>query len=334
VCVLALKILALSSQCNFATKWSIDQGGKVKPSSELKKNLIRGSQYLLAVIVSGISAQAVAQYNPGQSAEIIYSGLETQGQKTLFLRQDLRNQAPYFNQQDFEIERVVLIAKSEHGRGEAQLEIGGRAMDRKVIAGHPSQFYNRDPRTFAYIELGNFGRTSEGAWQIQLNGHLMIDRVVLIGSSRNYRPEPPGRGPGPGRPDHPGRGPGYGPGHPDRPPAPPMRPRIEYYEGGSERVLKLIETTKEFRTRHFDEQVFTVRVMGTKERVRILRALAELHDGQVIDLPELRTVVREGQEAGAILNGLYVRKVIITAVSDNLSGSRGEYRLDFGVRGH
>ncbi|GIL16981.1 MAG: hypothetical protein BroJett040_07320 [Oligoflexia bacterium] len=258
---------------------------------------------ILALATVLISSVASAQRYWGQpeTVEINYWGRETQGSTTLFLRQDLTRQRPYFNQQNFEIERILLIAKSEFGRGEAQANIGGQLSQWRLIGGRPGDFYSRNPRTYYHIDFYNPGRMTQGAWQINLNGHIMVDRVVLIG----YRDYGGGGYPG---------------------------PNITYYEGGSERTQKFIETSKEFRPRRFDEPVYRIRIIGTKERVRITRAVVEMQDGRAYDLPELRTVVREGQEVGAFLQQAYVRRVVITAITDNLTGSRGEYRLDFGVR--
>ncbi|GIL16403.1 MAG: hypothetical protein BroJett040_01540 [Oligoflexia bacterium] len=280
----------------------------------------------LGVLISAASLIAQAQYRQ-ESVELRFNGYEVRGDMTLHLRQELSRQQPYFDQQSFDIERVVLIAKSEFGRAEAQVEIAGVRSEVRMVDGRREWFYSPDPRTYFSIDFYNPGRISQGAWMVHLRGHVMVDRVILIGNRDPFRPNP-GPAPYPG----PGPGPRPGPGPGPRPPHEDPWGRIEYYEGGSERTQKLVETTKEFNTRRFDEPVLRIRITGTKERVRITRAMAELQDGRMFDLSELRTVVREGQEIGTFLDRAFVRKVIITATSDNLSGSRGEYRLDFGVR--
>lgn len=111
---------------------------------------------------------------------------------TLLLKKALREQYPWVTIDELELRRVVLIAKSRHGRGEAQLRVGHRATDRYRVTGGPERFRN-DRRSFDRVLFRNPSSDSNGPWQIDLFGDFVVNKVVLEVDHRQYRERMPPR---------------------------------------------------------------------------------------------------------------------------------------------
>lgn len=123
-------------------------------------------------------------------------------------------------------------------------------------------------------------------------------------------------------------------GRPTRPvrPVRPDRPdRIIFVSAGEVTVNKVINDEFSFVPQRWDERVLRVQLTGIKASVRINSAQIIFVDGGYRDLRELTGRLSEGRRIGAFIEGRAVREVRINATSDNLIGSRGQFRLEFGV---
>ncbi len=103
-----------------------------------------------------------------------------QGQSTLPLKRMLRNQYG-INVQNFEIDRVRLVAKSRQGRGTARLKIGQWESYPETIQGNPYDFNSNEGYTFDRIMFRNNARFSDrGVWQILMRGNIKVKKVVVF----------------------------------------------------------------------------------------------------------------------------------------------------------
>lgn len=107
-----------------------------------------------------------------------------QGQK-IFLKRMIQQKHPRIRLQNFNLQRVRLRAKSKHGRGTAVLLVGQRSQDRANIPGRPRNF--RRPGNYHPVVLQSFGNRDRGAWQVELNGNIKVNRVVVV-LKRKHRP--------------------------------------------------------------------------------------------------------------------------------------------------
>jgi hypothetical protein len=113
----------------------------------------------------------------------------------LHLRAELMRQFPGIRTEEYALDSVKLFAKSQFGRGEADLLINQRSQGRIGIGGDPRNFFIDDVYTFDQVDLINYDRNSYGAWQILLNGNIKINSAVLSLIRLNVYPGP---GPRPG----------------------------------------------------------------------------------------------------------------------------------------
>jgi hypothetical protein len=123
-------------------------------------------------------------------------------------------------------------------------------------------------------------------------------------------------------------------GRPERPTRPirPDRPdRIIFVSAGEVRVNKLIDDNFSFVPQRYDDRILRIQIVATKASVRINSALVVFANGEVRNLHELTGRLSEGRKMGAFVDGRYIREVRINATSDNLIGSRGQFRLDLGI---
>lgn len=112
---------------------------------------------------------------------------------TLFLKKALRDQYPWVDVDDLELRRVVLIAKSRHGRGEAQLRVGHRMTDMYQVDGGSGRFHDDRRNTFDRIHFSNPSYDSNGPWQIDMLGNFIVNKVVLEVDNRQHRDRMPPR---------------------------------------------------------------------------------------------------------------------------------------------
>lgn len=98
---------------------------------------------------------------------------------TLFLKKTLKEQYPWVDSTDLELRRVVLVAKSRHGRGNAQLRVGNHLSEMYRVDGRSGRFRNDRRDSFDRIHISNPSRDSGGPWQIDLQGDFVVNKVVL-----------------------------------------------------------------------------------------------------------------------------------------------------------
>jgi hypothetical protein len=99
---------------------------------------------------------------------------------TIFLKKSLKEQYPWLNVAHLELHNVVLVAKSQKGRGGAELRVGNRVTPLAEVDGNPRRFHNSDRSSFDRIRFWNPARNSQGQWQIGLHGNLIVRKVVLM----------------------------------------------------------------------------------------------------------------------------------------------------------
>lgn len=107
---------------------------------------------------------------------------------TLYLKRALKEQYPGVVIDDLELRRVVLIAKSRQGRGEARLQVGHRTTEMFRVEGGEGRFRDERRFTFDRVFFSNPSRNSNGPWQIDLQGNFIVRKVVLEVEVRRQGP--------------------------------------------------------------------------------------------------------------------------------------------------
>lgn len=103
-----------------------------------------------------------------------------QGNSTIYLKQMLQNQYGVMPR-NFELERVVLVAKTRQGRGTAALKVGNWTSYPERVNGNPYDFNSNEPYTFDRVRFeNNSGRFNDGVWQLLLRGNFKVKRVVVF----------------------------------------------------------------------------------------------------------------------------------------------------------
>lgn len=98
---------------------------------------------------------------------------------TIFLKKALKDQYPWVRISDFELKKVVLVAKSKMGRGGAELRVGKWATGMNEVGGNPDSFRDRNRFSFDRVRFWNPSKNSNGPWQIGLRGDFIVRKVVL-----------------------------------------------------------------------------------------------------------------------------------------------------------
>jgi len=98
---------------------------------------------------------------------------------TLFLKRSLKQQYPWADVSNMELHKVVVVAKSNHGRGNAQLRVGDRFTAMHRVDGNPYAF--RSDRAYSFDRVGFFNPAfdSKGPWQVDLKGNFIVRKVIL-----------------------------------------------------------------------------------------------------------------------------------------------------------
>ncbi len=98
----------------------------------------------------------------------------------LYLKKALRRQYPWVNVSDYRLRKVVLVAKTYHGRGKAQLRVGPEMSDMYRVGGHPNYYYKDRHNSFDKVRIHNPFHDSWGPWQLYLRGNFKVRKVVLV----------------------------------------------------------------------------------------------------------------------------------------------------------
>lgn len=251
------------------------------------------------VMMSAMATQAAERF------PIRFGGEQMQGSNTIMLRQELRREHG-IRAADYELKKVILVAKTQAGRGTALLSVGGRNTYDQTVAGTPRDFRSDDPRTFEEIEFFNPRRdgSSEGEWQIHLQGNFKIKRVVLVLEEKRRRP-----GPGP-RPN---------PG------------QMTFQSFGEQRFDKVIEDVETYTVHKRDVQA--LKIIAKSNSVSVSTVRVRYANGEVEDAYELEGFLSEGSSRTMFIGhrGRTVESVTIKG-SSGLFGSRGKIELLVGSR--
>lgn len=134
----------------------------------------------------------------------------------------------------------------------------------------------------------------------------------------------------PGYPGYPGyRPPGPPPGYSDIY-GPPYT--VRWQDMGTHRSEKFAETSIYISAS--GQFVNEVLLTSIDNRVEIRSAQARLANGQMISLNQLAVTLRKGQQFRLRLDSYYslrIDQIILTAISPNLIGSRGQLNVQLGV---
>ena len=192
-----------------AKNYGPDQGAE-KWQVELKGN----------IKVKTITLIVKSQIEQKQEIVIPMYGQLHMGRSILALKQLIKQQNPYLDLQDEELAKVVLVAKSKAGNGQATLVTGMSAEYPETIPGSPRDFHSERPMSYSRVQMKNTSYSSQGKWQVELRGQIKIKEIIIKlkaqrGSQRGNgginRPTPV---PGPVvTPTRPGRGNGGGRGN-------------------------------------------------------------------------------------------------------------------------
>ncbi|BHH85396.1 hypothetical protein [Desulforhopalus sp. 52FAK] len=117
---------------------------------------------------------------------------------TIYLKKSLKAQYPWVRISDLELEKVVLVAKSKMGRGGAGLRVGRWTTDMYGVDGSPRHFHEKGRYTFDRVKFWNPSKNSNGPWQLEIKGNLIVRKVVLMVRDHGRR-EYYGRWDSPGR---------------------------------------------------------------------------------------------------------------------------------------
>ncbi len=98
---------------------------------------------------------------------------------TLYLKRSIKQQYPWVDVSNLDLQRVVLVAKSNLGRGHAKLRVGDRFTAMQRVDGNPYAF--RSDRAYSFDRVGFVNPTfnSRGPWQVDLKGNFIVRKVIL-----------------------------------------------------------------------------------------------------------------------------------------------------------
>jgi hypothetical protein len=97
---------------------------------------------LLAVMMT-LTAQARPGRGQNQRLEIDFGGQLFTGQSTIFLKREIQRKHSRINFNKWDLKRVVLVAKSARGFGEAYLQTGRQQSRIETVDGNRFDFQNR-----------------------------------------------------------------------------------------------------------------------------------------------------------------------------------------------
>ncbi len=113
---------------------------------------------------------------------------------THLLKKALKQQYPGVDIRNLELERVILVAKTRRGFGDAALRVGKFWSESYQVAGSPWDFYDNSRYTFDRIHFSNPSHDNKGPWQIDLHGNFVVRKVVVVVDDKSRRhPHRPGR---------------------------------------------------------------------------------------------------------------------------------------------
>jgi hypothetical protein len=132
---------------------------------------------IITAIAVVASLSTLAQRGQNQQIELSMNEKTFQGQSTIFLKQEIKKQYPRVNVERWDLQRVVLVAKSAKGNGKAFLQVGSFDSRIEQIDGNRFDFQNRGGFHRIRFEAP---RLDNGNWQIHLRGKIKVRKVILV----------------------------------------------------------------------------------------------------------------------------------------------------------
>lgn len=163
-----------------------------KVSQESKKsnnNQVKGSEVKLRGLLSSILLLGCIFILPGNSLAAreryavdlddmhLIGGINKPA--TIYLKQAFKRQYPRVDMSRLKVKKVVLVAKSKHGYGKAQLRVGRQYIAHRQVQGHPLSFNAFNKNTFDRVWFQNIEYSGQGPWQLRLHGNFIVRKVIL-----------------------------------------------------------------------------------------------------------------------------------------------------------
>lgn len=213
-----------------------------------------------------------------------------QGQNEIKLKQELKEQHRV-DPSDLLLEKVIVFAKSRQGNGHVTLTVGSDRSLREVVDGRPYDFQDNNIDTYSKIVLENPARNSAGAWQLELQGNIKIKRIALVVERKK--------------------------------PTPISRVKLlkEF------QVSKFFESSEEIEVH--GQRVTSLRLEADRADVSVKEVRVLFGNGEVVRARELEGNLKEGRSKELTLhNARNIKAIKVTAVSNNITGSRGTLKLE------
>lgn len=223
-----------------------------------------------------------------------------QGQNSISIKRELREQFPNLQLRRFTLDNVVLVAKSRKGQGKAKLEVNGTTSFIHQIDGYPSEFQDSDAYTFDRIKIINPAYNSRGQWNLHLKGNLKVRKVVVnlnrVSGQDDFEPTP----------------------------------RIRFTEVGKLQFSKIYGETQ--RIRIAEDNVKVIKLEAKRSAIRVQDVEVVFTNGNTKFLSELEGVIFNGDTKEIRFNKVRdVRALRITAVARRTEfGGSGVLKVSVG----
>lgn len=132
---------------------------------------------LITILTIVASISTLAQRGQSRQIELDMGNQLFQGQNTLFLKKEIKKRYPRIRFESWDLQRVVLVAKSKGGRAQAFLKVGRFDSRVEVIDGNRFDFNNRGGFHRIPFEAP---RRDNGNWQIELQGQVKVKKVIIF----------------------------------------------------------------------------------------------------------------------------------------------------------
>ncbi len=131
--------------------------------------------------LTGLAALLIATTALASDRQLVIKMFDQhlQGENTIGLKREIKEQFPKIDLKKFTLDSVVLVAKSRKGAGKARLEVDSTQSFIHQIDGTPRDFLDSDAYTFDRILIHNPAYSSRGQWQLHVKGNLKIRKVVV-----------------------------------------------------------------------------------------------------------------------------------------------------------
>lgn len=140
---------------------------------------------LLSTLMLLFSSLATAQV---RDFEIDLGDRVYRDHSVLTLRQFIESQHPRIDLENWNLEKVRLVAKSHIGKGQARLVVGNWKSHQQTVAGRPVDWDWNHPRSFDRVDFYNQVRNDDGKhWQIHLDGNFKVRKVIITAKRERRR---------------------------------------------------------------------------------------------------------------------------------------------------